>query len=158
MKNIAFLTILILSFIGCAKPYHYHGTQELNSKDLSIMSFNDNEVMILAIDDVRFDGYKRFNFLQAKGMPFFIKSGKHKITAMLTWNSMIFIGNVGVSSTYKSPYIKTVCVDMKPGKEYYFYAREPGENWKFLVADSTDFALVEFPIIKPISCDELKVQ
>ena len=127
MRNVYIIGILLIIFMGCSNkiPKHYYGTDNLDSTELSVISIRSNEIVLLELDGTKYLGKK--NFLEGDD-DVYIKPGKHKFKAQLFWET--FIGSTVIFRKSKK-YIEG-CIDMKPGKHYHLYARDPGDSWRFV--------------------------
>ncbi|HSH98068.1 MAG TPA: hypothetical protein VK954_07225 [Methyloradius sp.] len=127
MKIIFFITFLFLC--GCASsPLHLYGTEKDDIKNLSSITDKTNEVRILEVDDKAFTG--------KHGEYFYLAPGIHKFTALLSWDDMLMVGNVPITTYSSSPYVRSGCLTMEPGKQYLLAASDSSKDWHLMVFKS----------------------
>ncbi len=140
MKKLIFLVVVLLS--GCTTPVHYfENTVNLKPEELATVAIRDNEIKILELNDEKYLGEHSNDYSQI-----YLKPGKYKFTAMLTWIDIIPISGLSISTSTHSQYLRTGCLDLKPGVFYNLFARNPGNAWIFVVSNkrtgSSDYITV----------------
>lgn len=117
-----FLLITILFGCNTVNVKHINNSENISQEKLSMIYFQENEVVPISIDGVPFEG--------KKGEWYFIKSGFHKITVGLKYENTILIENIPITSTVNSEYVRSVCLDFSPKDGYVFSASDSTENWQ----------------------------
>lgn len=124
------MIILSIFITGCAvEPKHYYGTENIPANELTRFSYSEGEILIISVDGQP--------FLGKDWEEVYLQPGAHEFVVKLNWSNTFSVSSMFISTTNTSHLIKRGCIDMKAGKNYHLMAKEPGENWRFVVWETS---------------------
>jgi hypothetical protein len=127
-----FYYLLLVFLFGCETPVHYFkDSVSLKPDQLATVALRGNEIKLLELNDKKYTGEQ-----SQHDSYIYLTPGKYKFTAMLTWIDLFPMGS-GISFTVNthSQYLRTGCLNLEAGVYYNFFARNPGNDWIFVVSN-----------------------